>query len=112
MAVKSAQTQTRKSDSSFQRIVFLFLAIAFLASGCQKKSSRKSELRFSTRDLVAAAQKAGGRDAEIVIRPEMGARQGERARGGRALPDSGYAFTFPRAHRTGVSPARVLPLAA
>ena len=80
MAVKSAQTQTRKSDSSFQRIVFLFLAIAFLASGCQKKSSRKSELRFSTRDLVAAAQKAGGRDAEIVIRPEMGARQGERAR--------------------------------
>lgn len=80
MAVKSAQIQTRKSDSSFQRIVFLFLAMAFLASGCQKRSSRKSELRSITRDLVAAAQKAGGRDAEIVIRPEMGARQGERAR--------------------------------
>ncbi|MHB8485856.1 MAG: divergent polysaccharide deacetylase family protein [Candidatus Acidiferrales bacterium] len=28
---------------------------------------------------MAAAQKVGGRDAEIVIRPEMGARQGERA---------------------------------
>ena len=80
MAVKSAQIQTRKSDTSFQRIVSLFLAIAFLASGCQKKSPRKSELRFITGDLVAAAQKAGGRDAEIVIRPEMGARQGERAR--------------------------------
>jgi hypothetical protein len=80
VAVKSAQVQTRKSDSSFARIAFLFLAIAFLAAGCQKKSPDRSELRSITRDLVAAAQKAGGRDAEIVIRPEMGARQGERAR--------------------------------
>lgn len=80
MAVKSAQVQTRKSDSSFPRIVFLFLAIAFLAAGCQKKSPSRSELRSITRDLVAAAQEAGGRDTEIVIRPEIGARQGERAR--------------------------------
>lgn len=80
MAVKSAQIQTHKSDSTFPRIVFLFLALAFLATGCQKKSSSKSELRSITQDLVAAAQKAGGRDAEIVIRPEMGARKGERAR--------------------------------
>ena len=80
MAVKSAQVQTHKSDFSFPRIVFLFLAIAFLAAGCQKKAPSRSELRSITRDLVAAAQKAGGRDTEIVIRPEMGERQGERAR--------------------------------
>jgi len=61
-------------------MAFLLLALAFLAAGCQKKSSSRSELRSITRDLVAAAQKAGGRDAEIVIRPEMGARKGERAR--------------------------------
>lgn len=78
--MKSARIQTRKSAFSFPRIVFSFLAIAFLASGCQKKSPSGSELRSITRDLVAAAQKAGGRDAEIVIRPEIGARQGERAR--------------------------------
>ena len=80
MAVKSARILTRQNDSSFQRIVFLLLALAFLATGCQKKSSSRSELRSITRDLVAAAQKAGGRDAEIVIRPEMGARKGGRAR--------------------------------
>jgi hypothetical protein len=80
VAVKSAQIQTRKSDFSFPRIVFSFLAIAFLASGCQEKLPSRSELRSITRDLVAAAQKAGGRDAEIVIRPEIGARQSERAR--------------------------------
>lgn len=79
MAVKSAKIQTRNTDSSL-RIVFSFLAIVFLASGCQKKSPSISELRSITRDLVAAAQKAGGRDAQIVIRPEIGARQGERAR--------------------------------
>lgn len=80
MAVKSAQVQTRRSDSFVPRIVFLFLAIAFFAAGCQKKPPSRSELRSITRDLSAAAQKAGGRDAEIVIRPEIGARQGERAR--------------------------------
>lgn len=79
MAVKSAQVQARDIDSC-SRIVFLLLAIAFLAAGCQKKSPSRSELRSITRDLVAAAQKAAGRDTEIVIRPEMGARQGERAR--------------------------------
>jgi uncharacterized protein len=79
VTVKSAKIQTRKSDSFFPRIVFLFLTIAFLAVGCQKKSSSISELRSITRDLVSAAQKAGGRDAEVVIRPEMGAREGERA---------------------------------
>jgi polysaccharide deacetylase 2 family uncharacterized protein YibQ len=71
--VKSAQIQTRL------RIVFLFLTLAFLAAGCQKKSPNRSEFRSITRDLVSAAQEAGGRNAEIVIRPEMGARQGERA---------------------------------
>lgn len=82
MAVKSAQIQTRRTDFSCPSIrsVFLLLTLAFLAAGCQKKSPSRSELRSITRDLVAAAQKAGGRDAEIVIRPEMGARQGERAR--------------------------------
>ena len=82
MAVKSAQIKTRRTDFSCPSIrsVFLLLTLAFLAAGCQKKSPSRSELRFITRDLVAAAQKAGGRDAEIVIRPEMGARQGERAR--------------------------------
>ena len=79
MAVKSARIQTRNTDSSL-RIVFSFLAIVFLASGCQEKSPSISELRSITRDLVAAAQKAGGRDAEVVIRPEIGAHQGERAR--------------------------------
>lgn len=82
MAVKNARIQTRKTDSSFGslRSVFLLLTLAFLAAGCQKKSPERSELRSITRDLVAAAQKAGGRYAEIVIRPEMGVRQGERAR--------------------------------
>ncbi|MGH9780511.1 MAG: hypothetical protein ACRD33_01720, partial [Candidatus Acidiferrales bacterium] len=56
------------------------MAIALLAAGCQKKQLRKSELRSITRDLVAVAQKAAGRDTEIVIRPEVGARQGERGR--------------------------------
>jgi len=80
VAVKSARIQTCKSDSFFLHIVFLFLAIAFLAAGCQKKSPSTAELRSITRDLVSAAQRAGGRDAEVVIRPEIGARQGERAR--------------------------------
>lgn len=79
MAVKSAPIRNRETPSSL-RIVALFLAIAFLAAGCQRKSPGRSDLRSITRNLVAAAQTAGGRDAEIVIRPEMGARQGERAR--------------------------------
>lgn len=50
----------------------LFFVLALALAGCQKKSPRTSELRLITGDLVAAAQKAAGRDAEIAIRPEMG----------------------------------------
>ncbi len=78
--MKSAQTHHRTTGfpGISSRPVFLFLALAFLTAGCQK-SPNASKLCSITRDLVAAAQKAAGRDTEIVIRPEMGARQGEHA---------------------------------
>jgi polysaccharide deacetylase 2 family uncharacterized protein YibQ len=50
---------------------FVLLAFLILAAGCAKKSPSTSELRAITRDLVAAAQKAAGHNAQIVIQPEM-----------------------------------------
>ncbi|HEV2489328.1 MAG TPA: divergent polysaccharide deacetylase family protein [Candidatus Acidoferrales bacterium] len=50
----------------------VLLAFLILAAGCAKKPPSSSELRAITRDLVAAAQKTAGRNAQVVIQPEMG----------------------------------------
>lgn len=47
------------------------LALLFVA-GCAKKPASASLIRAITRDFVAAAHQAAGRDAEVVIQPEMG----------------------------------------
>jgi len=80
VAVKSGGVRRCCFSGAPPRFIFsvLFLTVALLAAGCFKKSPHRSELRSITRDLVAAAQKAAGRDTEIVIRPEMGGRNGER----------------------------------
>jgi uncharacterized protein len=58
-------------------VVLLLLALLFSLSGCRKKQPTPAELRAITLELVAAAQKATGRQAEITIRPELGpAREG------------------------------------
>lgn len=58
---------------------FLFLFLIFLG-GCAKKPPSAPELHEITGDLVAAAKKAAGRDAQIVIRPEMSKPANGRAR--------------------------------
>jgi uncharacterized protein len=52
-------------------ILLLSLA-AFSFGGCEKKPANEAQIRAITRDLVAAAQSAAGRNAQISIRPEMG----------------------------------------
>jgi polysaccharide deacetylase 2 family uncharacterized protein YibQ len=54
--------------------VLLFLA------GCAKRPPNTSLIRDITRDLVAAAHEAAGRDVEVVIQPEMGRLGNGRAR--------------------------------
>lgn len=42
----------------------------FLAAGCGKKPPSSAEINAITSDLTSAAQKAAGRGAQIVVRPE------------------------------------------
>ncbi|HEV2288018.1 MAG TPA: divergent polysaccharide deacetylase family protein [Candidatus Acidoferrales bacterium] len=56
----------------FRRIsapAFSFFLI-FLAAGCGKRPPSSAEINAITSDLTSAAQKAAGRGAQIVIRPE------------------------------------------
>ncbi len=54
-------------------LVALFLLTLLLSlNGCRKKQPNPAELRAITHEMVAAAQKATGRKAEITIRPELG----------------------------------------
>lgn len=48
-----------------------FLLSAFFLASCARKSPSISQIHAITRDLVAAAQNAAGRNAQISIRPEM-----------------------------------------
>jgi len=66
-----ASASHNESSGNSMRLALFFL-LTLLVGGCQKKPSRTSELRLITRNLVAAAQKAAGRDARITIRPEIG----------------------------------------
>ena len=61
------------SDSANRAKLFcLFVcAAACLIAGCNRNKPSTRQLRAITHDLVAAAQKAAGRSAEIAIRPEM-----------------------------------------
>lgn len=73
------QLNTTFCPRNWSRLAPLLVLGLFLAS-CQKKTPSTSQLRFITRDLVEAAQKAAGRDGEIAIRPEVGAINGSRPR--------------------------------
>lgn len=46
------------------------LSLIFLAAGCGKKPPSSAEINAITSDLTSAAQKAAGRGAQIVVRPE------------------------------------------
>jgi uncharacterized protein len=59
--------------------VSVFGLLVFLG-GCAKKPPTTTELREVTRDLVSAAKKAAGREAQIVIQPEMSKSGNGRAR--------------------------------
>ena len=48
---------------------FLFF-LFFLAAGCGKKPPSSAEINSITGELTSAAQKAAGRGAQIVVRPE------------------------------------------
>jgi polysaccharide deacetylase 2 family uncharacterized protein YibQ len=49
----------------------IFLLFAFFLASCARKPLGSSQIEAITRDLVAAAQSAAGRNAQISIRPEM-----------------------------------------
>lgn len=62
------------SRNEFLRIAAWFafaLPLLIFFAGCAKKPQTTEEIREITRDLVAAAKKAAGRDAQIVIQPQM-----------------------------------------
>jgi len=50
----------------------ILLLAAFVLVGCGKKPPSPAQINAITQDLVAAAQSAAGRNAQISIRPEMG----------------------------------------
>lgn len=58
----------RRTATAF---LIVFLSALFL-SGCQKKPTNEGQIRAITHDLVAAAQSAAGRNAQVSILPEMG----------------------------------------
>lgn len=69
--------------NKFLRIVagqLCLFAFLILIAGCAKKQPSTSELREITRDLVSAAKKSAGKDAQIVIQPEMSRPSNGRAR--------------------------------
>jgi polysaccharide deacetylase 2 family uncharacterized protein YibQ len=49
----------------------LLILLVFLA-GCEKKPPSTNQIQTITSDLVAVAHQAAGREAQIVIQPEMG----------------------------------------
>ena len=80
----------------------LFLVFLNFLGGCAKKPPSTSELREITRDLVSAAKKAAGRDAQIVIEPEMSKRVDGRAR---LIADDIFIQLRPGAKTTAVEAA-------
>lgn len=81
MAAKRPLAISRRNE--FLRIAVWFalaLPILVFFGGCAKKPPSTTELREITRDLVASAKKAAGRDAQIVIQPEMSRPANGRAR--------------------------------
>ena len=81
MAAKRPRAISRRNE--FLRFAAWFaiaLPILIFFGGCARKPPSTVEIREITRDLVAAAKRAAGPDAQIVIRPEMSKPANRRAR--------------------------------
>lgn len=75
---------------ALQIVAGLAVALVVLLTGCGPKTISKTELRAVTAEIVDAAQKIDGANAEITIRPEL-----QPAKSGVSSPSSADSISIP-----------------